>query len=147
VAELAAIQPPTRAQLQKANATRWLDETREFTVKALLIGFKLEADSDFHVVIADPANPKATMIVEIPAPQCLKGAPSVPGKGSLGDQLQAQRDKLEAAYGKATPRFKRLAKPVPVTVTGVGFFDFLHGQTGVAPNGFELHPVLEITSP
>jgi len=28
------------------------------------------------------------------------------------------------------------------SVTGVGFFDFLHGQTGVAPNGVELHPVL-----
>jgi hypothetical protein len=26
---------------------------------------------------------------------------------------------------------------------GVAFFDFLHGQTGVAPNGIELHPVLD----
>jgi hypothetical protein len=26
----------------------------------------------------------------------------------------------------------------------VGFFDFLHGQTGVAPNGIELHAVLDI---
>ena len=33
---------------------------------------------------------------------------------------------------------------MPVTVTGVGFFDFLHGQTGVAPNGIELHAVLDI---
>jgi len=24
----------------------------------------------------------------------------------------------------------------------VGFFGFLHGQTGVAPNGIELHPIL-----
>jgi hypothetical protein len=24
----------------------------------------------------------------------------------------------------------------------VAFFDFLHGQTGVAPNGIELHPIL-----
>jgi hypothetical protein len=28
-------------------------------------------------------------------------------------------------------------------VTGVAFFDFLHWQTGVAPNGIELHPVLD----
>jgi hypothetical protein len=28
------------------------------------------------------------------------------------------------------------------TVTGVGFFDFWHGQRGVAPNAIELHPVL-----
>jgi hypothetical protein len=27
-------------------------------------------------------------------------------------------------------------------VTGVAFFDFPHGQTGVAPNAIELHPVL-----
>ncbi len=33
---------------------------------------------------------------------------------------------------------------MPVTVTGVGFFDFLHGQTGVAPNGIELHAVLDV---
>ena len=25
------------------------------------------------------------------------------------------------------------------TITGVGFFDSIHGQTGVAPNGIELH--------
>jgi hypothetical protein len=29
------------------------------------------------------------------------------------------------------------------TVTGVGFFDIPHGQTGVAPNAIELHPVLK----
>jgi hypothetical protein len=27
-------------------------------------------------------------------------------------------------------------------VTGVGFFDFEHGQSGVAPNAVELHPIL-----
>ncbi len=31
-----------------------------------------------------------------------------------------------------------------MTVTGVGFFDLLHGQTGVAPNGVELHPLLNV---
>jgi len=28
--------------------------------------------------------------------------------------------------------------------TGVGFFDHIHHQNGVAPNGIELHPVLRI---
>jgi hypothetical protein len=32
------------------------------------------------------------------------------------------------------------------TVTGVGFFDIIHGQTGVAPNGIELHPVLRVSN-
>jgi hypothetical protein len=34
-----------------------------------------------------------------------------------------------------------------VTVTGVGFFDRLHGQTGVAPNGLERHPLTSIEFP
>jgi hypothetical protein len=33
---------------------------------------------------------------------------------------------------------------IPVQIKGVGMFDFLHGQTGVAPNGIELHPVLDV---
>jgi hypothetical protein len=32
-----------------------------------------------------------------------------------------------------------------VTINGVGFWDIIHGQTGVAPNGIELHPVLSFT--
>jgi hypothetical protein len=31
-----------------------------------------------------------------------------------------------------------------VEISGVGFFDFEHGQNGVAPNAIELHPVLAI---
>ena len=38
-----------------------------------------------------------------------------------------------------------LACSALVQVVGIGFFDNLHGQTGVAPNGIELHPVLSIT--
>ena len=32
------------------------------------------------------------------------------------------------------------------TVTGVGFFDIPHGQTGIAPNAIELHPVLKFSA-
>jgi hypothetical protein len=32
------------------------------------------------------------------------------------------------------------------TITGVAFFDDLHGQRGVAPHGIELHPVLALSS-
>jgi hypothetical protein len=31
------------------------------------------------------------------------------------------------------------------TIAGVGFFDQIHGQTGVAPNGIELHPVVSFS--
>jgi hypothetical protein len=42
----------------------------------------------------------------------------------------------------ALPDFQDVA--VPVMVTGLGFFDFAHGQRGVAPNAIELHPVIGI---
>jgi hypothetical protein len=35
--------------------------------------------------------------------------------------------------------------PLRARVTGVAFFDFKHGQTGVAPNAIELHPILGFT--
>jgi hypothetical protein len=31
-----------------------------------------------------------------------------------------------------------------VSVTGVGFFDRLHGQEAPARNGIELHPIIDI---
>jgi hypothetical protein len=34
------------------------------------------------------------------------------------------------------------ACPVRVCVVGGQFWDFKHGQTGVAPNAVELHPIL-----
>jgi len=31
---------------------------------------------------------------------------------------------------------------IPIRISGLGFFDDVHGQRGVAPNGVELHPVI-----
>ena len=45
------------------------------------------------------------------------------------------------------PTFQTAIKSVPVRITGVGFFDRDHGQTGRAPNIFELHPVLKVEFP
>jgi hypothetical protein len=41
--------------------------------------------------------------------------------------------------------FQSKVPPTPAEVTGVGFFDRVHGQTGVSlSNGIELHPILSI---
>lgn len=50
---------------------------------------------------------------------------------------------IAAAAGPAT-LFAMRIDPTPAIVTGVGFFDYDHGQTGNAPNILELHPVLKI---
>src|SRR6267378_2934901 len=44
--------------------------TQTYKIRALLVGYKLEKDEDFHVVVADIENPSETMIVEIPSPDC-----------------------------------------------------------------------------
>jgi cellulase/cellobiase CelA1 len=40
--------------------------------------------------------------------------------------------------------FKSKLLPIKIKINGIFFFDFKHGQTGVAKNGGELHPVLHI---
>ncbi len=123
---------PSRRDLMAASNYRIAPyELQVWRVTGYLVGFKLEADEDFHIVLADLDDPTQTMVVEIPSEHCMKGSGA----------LQASWQKR---FGKATPKFKRvLAHKIMVQVTGYGFFDIIHGQTGVARNGFELHPLTD----
>src|SRR5262249_198718 len=108
-------------------------ETTQWVINATLTKYKLESDSDYHLVIADASG--NTMIVEIPSPSCVgAGSPFFAG-------LQNARSEFDARF-TATTSFQPTSPPVQIK--GVGMFDFLHGQTGVAPNGIELHPVLDV---
>jgi len=50
----------------------------------------------------------------------------------------------EDPFGPVPP-FKTKVPATPARVVGVGFFDRVHGQTGVSiGNGIELHPILDI---
>ena len=108
-------------------------ETTQFVLAATLTEYKLETDSDYHLVIKDASG--NTMIAEIPDPACVgSGSPFTGG-------IQTARAEFDNKYS-ATTSFK--TANIPVCLHGVGFFDFQHGQTGVAPNAIELHPVLDI---
>lgn len=113
-------------------------ERTTYRVKAKLVGVKTESDRDFHVVISDPKT-HATMIVEFPNQSCTNGAPAAKRAA-----MEKARTTFLAACG-ITPSssFRKLSGTV--TMTGVAFFDFLHRQTGHAPNGVELHPVLKFS--
>jgi hypothetical protein len=100
--------------------TRLPFERHIFTVTARVVLIRHESDDDFHVVLSDGRH---TMITESPAPTCDSRAFPV---------RQAQM-----AAARRTLRLCARAR-----VTGVAFFDFEHGQTGVAPNAIELHPIL-----
>ena len=108
-------------------------ETTVFSIDATLVGYKFESDSDYHLVIADASG--NTMIVEIPSPNC------VGDTSPFSQAITQARAQFDAQF-TASDHFVNVN--VPIKVTGVGFFDTIHGQTGVAPNGIELHPVLAI---
>ena len=108
-------------------------ETTVWVVNATLTQYKLEEDSDYHLILRDDEG--GTIIAEIACPCCV-GASS-----PFAALIEQARTKFDERF-RATGSFQ--TANIPVRVSGVGMFDFLHGQTGVAPNGIELHPVLDI---
>ena len=139
ITQLIALTPPN--PIPPANRFAPTEET-VFVVNATLTDYKLEGgakgDSDYHLVLRDPQG--HTMIAEIPFPGCV-------GAGSpFAAQIATARAEFDGHF-TATTSFQ--TADVPVQVTGVGFFDFPHGQHGAAPNEMEIHPILKIdfTSP
>jgi hypothetical protein len=58
---------------------------------------------------------------------------------------QLTTPRFAAAYRRKQMKNARARICTNARVTGVAFFDYNHGQTGVAPNAIELHPVLDFT--
>jgi hypothetical protein len=143
VSALAALPAPPRLP---PNARIPPTETQQFTVHALLIAWKEESgptgDRDFHLVLADPGDHGKTMIAEIPSPTCANACASAE-VGAFGAARQVLTNELGPAPGSGS--IVLLDPPRKVEVTGVGFFDFDHKQSGLALNCIELHPVLQIT--
>ncbi|HEU5315851.1 MAG TPA: hypothetical protein VFX49_07040 [Chloroflexota bacterium] len=113
-------------------------ETTAYRLTASLLRFKLEDDRDIHLVVADPTDESLTMITEFPDVACGGAIAS-----ARGAEMAAARAALTAACGSPSSNSFRSLRGT-ATLTGVGFFDVLHGQNGVAPNGIELHPVLQV---
>ena len=132
VAELAAL--PRPEELPEAGRVEGAERST-FVVEAYLAGWSPENDGDIHLILADPDQQTVTLIAEIPDPEC-SGACS----SGFAQAYAEARSVLEVGLARPNPE----DRPLRVEVTGVGFFDYLHGQTGVAPNGIELHPVLKL---
>jgi hypothetical protein len=115
-------------------------ETTIYRVNALLMAMKREeTDSDIHLVIADP-KVGGSMIAEFPADGCTGTAS--PEARSL---MKGARDAIAAACG-GEPGKSFVTLRGRAILSGVGFFDRIHKQGGVAPNGIEIHPVLKFES-
>jgi hypothetical protein len=110
-------------------------ETTKYQVQATIIGYKLEPDGDYHIVVQG-STPDKTMIVEIPDPA------DVSSSSKWKSSIQSVRKLFEERFPDAGKRIKHTS--VKAVITGIGFWDKKHGQTGLAPSGIELHPVLNI---
>lgn len=130
IAELVAL-PVPHHPMRHHPMRRAPAELRTWRVSATVTGYKLETDGDYHVVLSDEHG--ATMIVEIPSVECSAASPWAAAIATARAVMDTRR-----------PGKKLRHTSIPVVVTGVGFFDKIHGQSGVAPNGIELHPVLAI---
>ncbi len=101
-----------------------------------LVKFKTEDDQDIHLVIADSSG--HTMIAELPNPSCVSSS------SVMRPAIAHSRAKF-AQYYTATSSWHTVNRTM--RIRGAGFFDFLHGQTGVAPNGIEIHPIFDLSFP
>ena len=123
--------------LPSDNTTRLPGEDTVYSLDVHLVECKLETDQDIHVVISTIGKTSETMVAEIVNPEC----PNIINTSRYAE-FKTLRDWFVSTYSPTTS-FKTLN--VNVHLTGVGFFDFLHGQTGIPPNGREIHPILTMT--
>jgi hypothetical protein len=129
--EIALPQPTLEMQTPRMKC-----ETVVNQVECYIDGYKLETDKDVHIVISDDNG--NTMIAEIPNPDCkeVKGS-------SQYEKIKNVRDWFEQTFSPKAKYHKNTDK-AKYTFTGITFMDKIHGQTGVADNGVEIHPVLDI---
>lgn len=117
---------PSNKRIQPYETTVWV-------LNATLILYKLDDDSNDYLVLRDDSG--NTIIAKIPCPCCV-----------------ASSSPFTIGITKSWSRFNTRLNPtstfqtatLPVRIAGVALFDSLHEQEGVAPNGIELHPVLDI---
>jgi hypothetical protein len=103
-------------------STRLPLERRVYSVVASAEFLREESDQDLHVVLRSGSK---HLIAEAPnAPYCTANATAYRKK-----QMRTARRRVRPYCSRAR-------------VVGVAYFDFYHGQTGVAPNVIELHPIL-----
>lgn len=112
---------------------RFGDEFHIFQIDCKIREYKTEADGDYHLVMTDLNDSTITMIGEIADPYCQKTMRSE----YLGKFIDSQ------ASFQMVQRTAKYVQNSVYRITGVGFFDKLHGQLGVAPNGIELHPIIK----
>ncbi len=111
-------------------------ETTIWEIEGTLFKFIKEDDEDYHLAIRDSSG--NTMVVEIPAPDCLSKTPR-----KLKEMITAARLAFD---GRFTATGNPKDASARVRITGPAMFDKKHPNDpiGDSPNHLEIHPVLKI---
>jgi hypothetical protein len=137
-------------------------ETTIWKLTATIVEAKLEQDGDYHLVLKGTSG--KTMIGEVPNPD-----PAYVKNPDWLAKIKVAREAMDQKIGHplapvdfdpstmAPPTHERFENApmenetaamtkinAHATITGVGFFDSSHGQTGVAPSAIEIHPIFSI---
>jgi hypothetical protein len=160
VTDLVAIHQP-HLPGQGDNRTRIIpDETHVYRVQARLVKWKHEPDDDdYHLVLTDdtlnftdesahpPVPPTGhSFIGEVPNPGCFSGRDGSFGSQTpFADGITSARQTMDQRFPNADQSGKwNDGAGAQVEITGMGFFDRPHNQTGRAPNNIEIHPIISI---
>jgi hypothetical protein len=136
IAQLGAIPAPSSLPANNRISPTELQTVR--IANATLRQYRMEKDSDYHLVLTDGTN---TMIAEIPDPACVSAGPFQAGITTARRTFDAKYTVGPLVGGNPGPW---QTSGETVTVYGVSFFDDPHSQTGAAPNAIEVHPIMKI---
>ncbi len=103
-----------------------------YEVEAIVVAWKLQMSGSYHLNLEGKTG--QTMIGICVDPQ------RVGRHSRWAKQISAVRKKI---WDKLKPASTYSRGTWPARVRGVGFFNVVHGQSGVAPNGLELTPILD----
>jgi hypothetical protein len=116
---------PANVRIKPVEVTSFL------TAGTVLKQYKVESDGDIHLVLRNSAG--RTVVAELPNPTCVSSG------SRLRSSIVGARQQFLRSFAPTTSwKYPNRA----VRVKAIGYFDYLHGQTGMAPNGIELHPVI-----
>ena len=125
VAELARLPRPETRFPQRSRVPGI--EFQTFVLRARFVtALPRDDDSDIHLVVRDLEIDEAMLVTEIPHPGCTAD------------------ERLARVFDEARQALRTVPRDAVIEIVGLGFFDTLHGQRGMAPNGLEIHPVLSL---
>ena len=105
-------------------------ERHTWRVRAQIIAFRIQPDSDIHLVLVSHGAP---LIAEMTRADCVLHR--------TRDRKAITKARTDLVLKCRRPLFTWTRIRVVASLSGVGFWDYRRGQRGHAPNYAELHPV------